>query len=157
MVVSRSTLASALLTGTVASIATTGALMLLAKQQGKRVHQPTNATSHWLHGEKAGAVRDADASHTALGYATHHASAVFWALLFESWLADRPRRSPTQMLADAAGMATIAAAVDYAIVPKRLTPGWEAVLPKRSIALTFGVLALSLAGGALINQELRRR
>jgi len=148
---------SALLTGTVASLATTAALALLAKTEGKRAPQPTNSTSHWLHGESAGNVRRVDAAHTAVGYLTHHASAIFWALLFEAWLADRPRRSPARMLANASAMAGVAAAVDYGITPKRLTPGWEEVLPKRSIVATFGVLALGLAAGALASQEQRRR
>jgi hypothetical protein len=147
---------SALLTGTVASLATTAALTLLAKAEGKRSVQPTNSTSHWLHGESAGHVRRVDAAHTAVGYLTHHASAIFWALLFEAWLADRPPRSPGHMLANAAGMASIAAAIDYGVTPKRLTPGWEAVLPKRSIVATFGVLALGLAAGALASQNLRQ-
>jgi hypothetical protein len=60
------------------------------------------------------------------------------------------------MLRDATVMAAIAAAVDYGMVPKRLTPGWETVLSKRSIVAAYGVLALGLAAGALVTQEWRR-
>ena len=148
---------SAAVTGTVASLATTAALALLAHAEGKNPLRPTNSTSHWLHGENAGSFARPDLEHTALGYATHHASAVFWALFLEAWLAGRPRRDPLAMLRDASVVAVIAAAVDYGIVPKRLTPGWEHVLSKRSIAATYGALALGLAAGALITQELRAR
>jgi hypothetical protein len=144
---------SALVTGTIASIATTAALALLARAEGKRALQPTNATSHWLHGEGAGRVRRADLAHTLVGYLTHHASAIFWALPFQRWLAGRPPRPPEIILRDAAAMAAIAAFVDYALVPKRLTPGWEEVLPKRSIVAVYGVLALALAAGAIIMQQ----
>ncbi|MYZ48683.1 hypothetical protein [Propylenella binzhouense] len=146
---------SALVTGTVASIATTAALAGLASAEGKSPLQPTNSTSHWLHGGAAGRVTAADLEHTALGYATHHASALFWALPFEIWLAFRPPRSTPELLADVAAMSAIAAAVDYGLAPKRLTPGWEEVLPTRSIAATYGVLALGLAAGALLARNFR--
>jgi hypothetical protein len=142
---------SALVTGTFASIATTAVLAALARAEGRRAVQPTNATSHWLHGEMAGAVRRADAAHTLVGYATHHASAVFWALPFEAWLAARPPRTALHVLRDASAMAGIAAVVDYALVPKRLTPGWESVLSKRAIAATYVAMALGLAAGAMVS------
>jgi hypothetical protein len=151
------TAASAAVTGTVAGIATTAAVAMLAKAEGHDAVQPTNATSHWLHGDRAGTVRHADAAHTGVGFATNHASAVFWALPFEAWLASQPPRSGMTLLRDAAVMAGIAAVVDYGIVPKRLTPGWELVLSRRSVAATFVALALGLAAGAMITQEMRRR
>ncbi|ESR25067.1 hypothetical protein [Lutibaculum baratangense] len=145
---------SALLTGTVASLVTTAALAGLARREGRSAVQPTHATSHWLHGEGAGHVEEIDLAHTGLGFATHHASAGFWALPFEAWLATRPPRSTAELLRDATVMAGIAAVVDYRLVPKRLTPGWEEVLSPRSIAAVYGTLALALAAGATINQRL---
>ena len=81
---------SALVTGTVASIVSTVALAALARSEGKSGVQPTNSTSHWLHGDEAARRENADIAHTSVGYATHHASAVFWALPFEAWLAKNP-------------------------------------------------------------------
>ncbi|WP_292540538.1 hypothetical protein [Mesorhizobium sp.] len=144
------------MTGTVASFVTAAVLAVLAKAEGKSALQPANATSHWLHGDKAGAVRKADLEHTAVGFGTHHASAIFWAGPFEAWLARNSPRSPLLMLRDASAMAIIAAVVDYLVVPKRLTPGWETVLSKRSIAATYVALALGLAAGGLIAQEMRK-
>ncbi len=146
---------SALVSGAAASVASTAALAVLAKTEGKRAVQPTNSTSHWLHGEAAGHVREADFSHTAVGYATHHASAFMWAFIFERWLADQPRRSPSEMLRDAAVMSAIAAAVDYGLTPKRLTPGWEEVLSPQAIAASYAAFALGLAGGSLLMQSAR--
>jgi hypothetical protein len=91
-----------------------------------------------------------------MGFATHHASAIFWAVPFEAWLARSPPRSPLLMLRDASAMAMIAAFVDYLVVPKRLTPGWETVLSKRSIAVAYVALALGLAAGGLVAQEMRK-
>jgi hypothetical protein len=141
---------SALVTGTAASIVSTAALALLARGEGKSAFQPTNATSHWLHGDSAASHREPDAAHTLIGYATHHASALFWAVPFEAWLAARPPRTTPGLLCDACAMSAIAAAIDYGVTPKRLTPGWELVLSKRSMAATFGAMALRLAAGALV-------
>jgi len=141
---------AALATGSVASAITTAALAGLAKRRGRGVLQPTNSTSHWLHGERAGHEEKADLAHTGVGYATHHASSVFWAAPLEAWLAARPARNSADILGRAVAVAGLAAFVDYVVVPKRLTPGWEAVLPPRDIVAVYGVLALGLAAGALI-------
>lgn len=146
---------SASISGSIASIVSTATLAALARAEGKGALQPTNSTSHWLHGSFAGQVREMDVPHTLTGYATHHASAIFWAFPFERWLQSRPPRSPGQMLIDAAGMSVIAAAVDYGLAPKRFTPGWEDVLSVRSIGIAYGALALGLAAGALVTQSLR--
>lgn len=148
---------SAAVSGTIVSFATTAALALLARREGKGALQPTNATSHWLYGEQAASVRRGDVAHTLVGYGTHHASSMFWAFLFELWLASRPPRPSLLIFRDALAAAAIAAATDYGFVPKRLTPGWETVLPKRSIAATFAVMAVGLAMGGMINKELRRQ
>lgn len=146
-------LLSALVTGTTASIVSTAALALLARAEGKSPYQPTNATSHWLHGDGAGNHRGADVGHTLVGYGTHHASTLFWALPFQIWLAARPPRSRLELLRDASVMAAIAASVDYGVTPKRLTPGWELVLSKPSMVATFGALALGLTTGALLARD----
>ena len=51
---------SALVSGTIAGVAMAAALAWLAKKEGKAAVQPVNATSHWLHGEHAGTIREAD-------------------------------------------------------------------------------------------------
>jgi hypothetical protein len=89
----------AAVSGTVASVVMAATLAALARREGKGAAQPLNATSHWLHGEGASTLRHADVTHTALGYATHHASAWLWALLFERWLGERPPRAPPRCCA----------------------------------------------------------
>ena len=149
------TAASALVSGTAASLAMTVALALLARKEQKSAVQPINSTSHWLHGEEAGSFRSVDLSHTAVGFGTHHVSALFWAAIFETRLANRRQPTAVAILRDAAVMSAIAAAVDYGITPKRLTPGWEEVLSKRAIGIAYGAMALGLAGGALLAREWR--
>lgn len=134
----------ALTSGTIASLATTIALAVLARAEGRRVLQPTNATSHVLHGDSAGRVRHADVPHTVFGYVVHHASAVFWAAIYQVWRARRGAPS-TSPLGDAMVLSALAAFVDYVVVPRRLSPGWELVLPKSAIALTYLAMAFALA------------
>ena len=148
-------LASALTTGSIASVVSAAALAALAKGEGKRVAQPLNSTSHWLHGDNAADVGGVDAAHTGVGFATHHASALFWALPFEMWLASHPPRSSLELGRDAAVMSAIAAIVDYGITPRRLTPGWELTLSRKSMVGAYASLALGLAAGALVSQRIR--
>lgn len=148
---------SALVTGTVASVVSAATLAALAKLEGRSAAQPLNATSHWLHGDEAARVRSTDVAHTGIGYATHHASAAFWAAPFEAWQQHRPARSTAELLCDAAAMSTVAAFVDYCLMPKRLTPGWEHVLSTRAMLGAFAGLALGLAGGALLSRSLREQ
>ena len=146
------TLKRAAVSGTVASVTSTAALAVLARIEGKGALQPINSTSHWLNGDKAGIVTAADLRHTAVGYATNHAATIFWAVFFERWLATRRPQPLLPMLRDAMVLSAVAAAVDYIATPKRFTPGWEFVLSKRSMAVTYGAMAAGLAAGALATQ-----
>ena len=113
---------SVLLSGTVAGIATTAALGVLAQLEGKSVFQPVNSTSHWLNGTRAASCKGADITHTAVGLITHQAATFFWAALFELLIKGRPRR-PFPMLGCGVVTSVVAAAVDYGATPKRFTPG----------------------------------
>jgi hypothetical protein len=77
------TLRFAIISGSIANATLTVALALLARAEGKSALQPVNSTSHWMNGDQAALFRQADLAHTAVGYATHQAATVFWAVLFE--------------------------------------------------------------------------
>ena len=147
------TLRFAVTSGTIASVTSTVALALLARAEGKGALQPVNSTSHWMNGEQAASFRRADLAHTAVGYATHHAATVFWAVLFERWVGGRRPAAVLPLMQDALAMSAFAAAVDYGATPKRFTPGWEFVLSKRSMAVAYAAMALGLAAGALVNRR----
>ena len=140
---------AAVVSGSVASFATSVVLAVLARAEGRGALQPTNATSHWVHGPRAGRQRSADVSRTGVGFLTHHLSALFWALPFHLWLARRPDRTGGEIARDAAVTAALAAIVDYGVVPRRVTPGWEHAVSKSSIAIAYVALAAGLAAGAL--------
>jgi hypothetical protein len=136
-----------LVSGTCASITSSIALALAARAEGQGALQPVNATSHWLNGQAAASVRHADLRHTAIGYATHHAATIFWAVLFERFVQPRRPLTAGPMLREALIVSAIAAAVDYGATPKRFTPGWEFVLSKRSMAAVYAAMAVGLVAG----------
>jgi hypothetical protein len=150
------TVRSAVITGTVASLTSTVALVLVARLEGKAALQPLNATSHWLHGRKAADFRGVDLSRTATGYATHHAATIFWALFFARWMAVRRPDGTLPLVKDAVLMAAIAAAVDYGATPKRFTPGWELVLSKQAMAAIYLAMAAGFVAGTLLDEQLNR-
>lgn len=143
-------LGNSLVSGSIASVVSAAVLSGLAKAEGKSAVQPINATSHWLHGEEAGKVTQLDAGHTGAGYATHHAACVLWASLFETIRSQAADGGPASIVRNAALVSAVAAVVDYGLVPRRLTPGWEGPLPIRSVAGGFAGLALGLAIGGLV-------
>jgi hypothetical protein len=89
-----------------------------------------------------------------VGYAIHHAASIFWAILHEKL---RPRLSQTgsKTAAIAPAIVTTAAAyvVDFYVIPKRLTPGFEHRLSKRSLFMVYGTFALGLATVALMDRH----
>lgn len=131
-----------LLSGSAVSVATSMALSLLARAEGRSAIQPVNSTSHWYWGEAAARSRKLDLPHTAVGFATHHGASLFWALIYEMLRRRHPKRAA---LGDAAAVSALAAFVDYAVVPKRLTPGWEKVVSPQAIGIAYIAMALALA------------
>jgi len=147
-------LRTGLIAGTFASLASTVALMLCGRREAGSAVAPTNSTSHWLWGDQALQVYRPTLRHTALGYATHHASAIFWAVLY-AWLhaERRPPQSVPAALASAGAATAVACTIDYTITPRRLTPGFEHHLSKGSMAVVYGLFAVGLAAGCLLAQR----
>jgi hypothetical protein len=139
--------------GTAAGLASMAAVMLAGRLEGNGAVRPLNATSHFLWGKKAARSNDADLRHTVSGVITNQAAGMFWGTLFGAFLASWPPRTPLRMLRDAAIMGAVAGVVDYGIVPKRLTPGWEMALSKRSVVISFAAMTLGLAAGGLLAQH----
>jgi hypothetical protein len=81
---------------------------------------------------------------------------MFWGTIFEGLRAARRRRTPATTLCDAGLVAGVAAVVDYGLVPRRISPGWELALSPRGVAAGFAGMALGLAAGGLLNDALRR-
>ena len=141
-------LGNALASGLAATATSTAALATVAIAEGRGPAQPLNATSHILYGDTAATFRDADLDHTVVGFGTHAAATLFWAVAFESALVIRPPRTSLALVGRAASIGVLAALVDYTVTPKRFTPGWELVLSKKAMAVVYLAMAAGFATAA---------
>lgn len=140
-----------ILSGLSAGTASAVVLCFLCWRRDKVPWQVANATSHWVNGARAARTALLDLRHTGTGILTHYLASCFWAVPFMILL--ERRRSRTTLGAALATVAT-AAGVDYLIVPKRLTPGWELVLPRSEVGVGFLGMALGLvASGWLVSKQ----
>lgn len=133
--------------GTVAALVSGLTVALLARRRTGHLASGPNATSHVLWGESAADCHEVDLRHTAVGGAIHYGSAVFWAVGFEWLLA---KRRPLHPVVAAAAITTVAYVVDYHVVPKRLTPGFELHLSGRSMCGVYAALGAGLALAAML-------
>ncbi|WP_217433648.1 hypothetical protein [Caulobacter sp. S45] len=130
-----------------ATAASSVALALAARLQGRGALQPVNATSHWLNGETAAEEIGAEWRTTGVGLLTHLAATGFWAVIYDVWLR-RGDGTKADVIGKAAVMAGVSALVDYRATPKRFTPGWEFVLTPAAMGLVYLALGAGLAVGA---------
>lgn len=133
-----------------ASLSSTWVVSRASRRRTGSASAGTNATSHWVWGERARRVKRTDLKHTAVGYAIHHASSFFWAVFHEYWRELRPRTPP---VASATTIAAVAYVVDYHVVPRRLTPGFERHLSGRAMFATYA----AFGAGLMVVALLRRR
>ncbi|MFO1396551.1 MAG: hypothetical protein U1F48_05765 [Burkholderiales bacterium] len=133
--------------GTVASIVSTLVLVACGRREHDDAAQPMNGPSQWVWGRSAPYAAGFSARHTVVGYAIHHAMSILWAVLFERY---RPRREAAMAATATAAAATaaVAAAVDFRIVPKRLSPGFEARLSRPALLAVYAGFAVGLASAA---------
>jgi hypothetical protein len=140
-----------LISGTTSSLLSTLALALLGQGANHSLFAPTNAISHWIWGDKAARRDDASTRYTLPGYLIHHASATFWAVLFERFFhTTLNRQDAASTLQAATAAAGVACFVDYQLTPRRLRPGYEMRLPKPALAIVYAAFAVGLAGGAIV-------
>jgi hypothetical protein len=134
----------ALVSGALAAAAVTVVASLATRRASGSSAAALNATSHFLWGERAARRDDYSAKYTATGFVTNFAASVFWALFYEA-LGRRRRRGPARALRDGTLVSALAYVVDYHVVPKRLTPGFELRLPRAALCAVYAALALGLS------------
>ena len=145
-------LRDAVVSGSAAAITSTAVLAASGAAESGHPLAPTNAISHWCFGAIATRRNAFSWRHTVLGYVTHHAASIFWATLYERLFGARRGRKPALLaLAEGEAVAALACFVDYRLTPRRLTPGFEHRLHRRSLAAVYAAYGAGLAlGGALL-------
>ncbi|WP_225984974.1 hypothetical protein [Noviherbaspirillum aerium] len=149
-----------LISGTVSGVATALAASVAGKRDAESYAAPLNATSHIVWGEEAAFHDEPSLKYTVTGFLLTHASAIFWASIYEKWFAPREDErdaSPLKPLIGAAVVTAGAYVTDYYLVPKRLTPGYEKRVSGKSLSAIYGVLALGMAARALMQRRDRDR
>lgn len=144
--------------GAVASIASTIALLLLGRFELGRWAAPVNGPSQWIWGKYAPYENRFSLRYTIVGYAVHHAASVFWAILFEK-LRQRlsPDGKPEPVLVPAAVISTAAYTIDFHLTPERLTPGFQHRLSNHSLLIVYVTFGLGLAAAGLMGDGRGRR
>jgi hypothetical protein len=136
----------ALVSGTTASLLSTVVMALAGKAEHDAPAGPLNGPSQWVFGRAAAHRRAASLRHTLTGFLIHHAMATGWALLHERLFGVRAKpRTPAQHLRNAAITAAAANFVDYQLTPRRLQPGFDAQLSRKSMFAVYAAFALGLA------------
>jgi hypothetical protein len=137
-----------LITGGIAAAATTATVALCGRAVEGNAIAPLNAISHIAWGDQAARQDDASWKYTATGLALNTAAVGSWAALYEALFGHR--RSLTHRLAGGAAVSAFAYFIDYFVVPKRLTPGFEMRLSNKSLFAIYATLAASLGLGSAL-------
>ncbi|VXB40621.1 conserved membrane hypothetical protein [Burkholderia sp. 8Y] len=145
---SDSTLMRAVCSGSAAGLASAAVAAAGAAKAGHRPYAVMNAVTHCLWPDAAPREEALSAKYTGTGAGIHLGSAVFWGVLFETLCGRRP--SPAKVAICAATTSAVAYVVDYHVVPKRLTPGYEAHLSNQGLGLTYVALGAGFALAGLL-------
>jgi hypothetical protein len=135
----------AVVSGTAASLLSTAVLALAGKLERNAPAGPINGPSQWLFGRQAAYRRSPSLRYTVTGFLIHHAMATGWALLHERLFGgNKQAQTPARRLRNAATTAAVANFVDYKLTPRRLQPGFEAQLSKKSLLAVYVAFAVGL-------------
>jgi hypothetical protein len=107
----------------------------------------TQTRGRSLGGAEAGRA-EVDLAHGGTGAATNIAAGLFWGSLFGAHL-HRSRAKPAEILRDGVVLGAVAGLLDYGLLPRRLSPGWELALSGRSVVLSMAAMAGAAVVGGL--------
>jgi hypothetical protein len=144
----------ALVSGTAASLLSTAVMALAGKRENNAPAGPINGPSQWLFGRRAAYRRSANLRNTLTGFLIHHSMAMGWAFLHERVFGMRKQaQTPVRRLRNATVTAAVANVVDYKLTPRRLQPGFDAQLSRKSMLAVYAAFAVGLT----VYEATRRR
>ena len=134
-----------LVAGSVASLASSLALLVCGKLENGRALATHNGPSQWVHGTAAGHVRSVSLRYTLTGAVIHHASACWWAGVYRAIFRQPPPvDTMVAHLGRGAVVAVLANIVDYGLMPERFQPGFDKHVSRPSLAVTYAAFGLGL-------------
>lgn len=140
-----------LISGGVAALSVCSAIALLGRSDSGSAIAPINASSHVIWGRRAGQVDKINLAQTLPGLAINVGASFWWASVCEGLFGRRIDQGGVgSAMAAGLGTAVLAYILDYRIVPRRLSPGWELRLSDRSVLTGLGAMGIGLGVGALL-------
>jgi hypothetical protein len=149
----KKTLREGVVSGTLAGVFSAVVLLVTGKRETGSAVAPVNAESHWLWGDESLREDRPTSRHTLTGIVTHQLSTVFWATLYATLRGKRAVKTVPEALLGGIATSAAAAVIDYTLVPKRLTPGFEHRLSTGAMVGVFAAIAGGVALGALLMRE----
>lgn len=135
-----------------------GALSAHCRRENGSVWAAVNAPSHWIWGNPALGQHRPSVRYTVAGVLVHHLSSGFWALVHTQSLRHvEPGNSLRAHVAGAGLITVLAAAVDLAVVPHRLTPGFQHHLSAKALFGVYAMFGIGLLAGTLFTAARDRR
>ena len=147
----------ALISGASASVCSALALSICSRIDEGSYAGGLNGPSQWLWGQDEAYTRAATLRHTAVGYAIHHLTSVFWAVSYERIFDDSALpKAALRRCAEAAISSAGAYVVDYCLTPPRFRPGFKKHVRTRSMFVVYGAFALGLAAASIVRDRRRK-
>lgn len=144
------------ITGSVAAAAAGAAVAWRGQRDSGSAMAPINATSHVIWGEEAAATDGFTWRHTLPGILINAGAGIWWGLIFQKLFGARADQHGFAAAAvGGAATAALAYTVDYHLVPKRLTPGWEMRISPPSLFMSLCAMGAGLAIGAALSRRIR--
>ena len=149
----RSYIQKSSLSGTASGLLMSMVIAMASRARTGRTAPGLNAISHILWGGKAGRQRNWSFRYTVSGLLLNQLACLFWSGFFEALFRDRPNRLPGQGVPHVILVSFVAYLVDYHVVPKRCTPGFELLFPRAWYPSLYAGLAASLWAGAQVRDS----
>lgn len=145
-----------LVDGALAAGLSAAVLLWRGRRDAGSAAAPINAVSHWAWPEEALRRDDMTWRFTGTGSAVHWASSTMWAYVYRKLRAHRSRPTRANAVLDAIAVTAVAAVVDFRVVPKRLSPGFEERIGPGGLALVYASFAAGLAISGWLAPATRR-
>ena len=139
-----------LVSGALAAAFSAAVVAIAGRRESGSAVAPINSVSHWLWGDEAAQDESVNVRHTGVGAVTNLLAGIFWGTLHAKF---RPRVSGDAVvpaaIAGAVATSVVAGVVDYGLIPRRLTPGWEQRVSNASVAMALAAVAAGIAIGTV--------
>ena len=134
-----------IVSGCLSGLAVAAVAAWRARVEGRSAWRPINGMSHMVWGRRAAVQERVTVRFTGAGLLLNGFACGCWAWLYRLMHPLRPGPFPfVRSAGRAIGVSALAYVTDYYLVPRRLTPGFELTLSRRSFPWVYGALAAGL-------------